>query len=370
VQTLNSDQLPSAARLLEREVTIVGDLKSNAVLVNASPRYMEQVQSIIKELDVDPPQVLIQVMLAEITLDDDSDFGVTLNEKVGVIPLKTSGDANYSSGNIFNLFNQPVTGSFSVGFSDLNLVLSAMYAQGRLQLLSNPSITVANNEDGRIQVGSEIRLPDSIATFDTGTQSTTVTAQEIGIILEVRPTINPDGFVRMDIRPTISRLSEKTTDISETFKSPIIIKRTADTTVTVKDGETVVIGGLIEENSERRDMKIPFLGDIPFIGGLFRSESERRSRTELLIVLTPRVISSPADGTLQSWTDSMIKDLPLPEGVREQIREGRLKGNDGPLGESFEPIDQPKAEPKDNPNPETPAGEVKKSETSTSDPEK
>ena len=221
VQTLNSDQLPSAARLLEREVTIVGDLKSNAVLVNASPRYMEQVQSIIKELDVDPPQVLIQVMLAEITLDDDSDFGVTLNEKVGVIPLKTAG--RYGSPDIFN---QPLTGSFSVGFTDLSLVLSAMHAQGRLQLLSNPSITVANNEDGRIQVGSEIRLPDSIATFDTGTQSTTVTAQEIGIILEVRPTINPDGFVRMDIRPTISRLSEQTTDISETFSSPITVSYT------------------------------------------------------------------------------------------------------------------------------------------------
>ncbi|MDA0296077.1 MAG: type II and III secretion system protein, partial [Planctomycetota bacterium] len=199
---------------------------------------------------------------------------------------------------------------------------------------------------GRIQVGSEIRLPDSIATFDTGTQSTTVTAQEIGIILEVRPTINPDGFVRMDIRPTISRLSEQTTDISETFSSPIIIKRTADTTVTVKDGETVVIGGLIEENSERRDMKIPFLGDIPFIGGLFRSESEVRRRTELIIVLTPRVIASPADGTLASFTDSMIKELPLPASIREQVRNGRLNRNDGPLVEAFEPIDDPKADPK------------------------
>ena len=354
VQTLNSDQLPSAARLLEREVTIVGDLKSNAVLVNASPRYMEQVQSIIKELDVDPPQVLIQVMLAEITLDDDSDFGVTLNEKVGVIPLKTTG--RYGSPDIFN---QPLTGSFSVGFTDLSLVLSAMQAQGRLQLLSNPSITVANNEDGRIQVGSEIRLPDSIATFDTGTQSTTVTAQEIGIILEVRPTINPDGFVRMDIRPTISRLSEQTTDISETFSSPIIIKRTADTTVTVKDGETVVIGGLIEENSERRDMKIPFLGDIPFIGGLFRSERETRRRTELIIVLTPRVIRSPDDGTLESWTDSMIGELPLPELIREQIRDGRLKGNDGPLGEAFEPIDNPKQDPKQDPKQEPKASQKK-----------
>ncbi|MCP4496015.1 MAG: hypothetical protein GY825_04450 [Phycisphaeraceae bacterium] len=341
VETLNSDQLPSAARLLEREVTIVGDVKSNAVLVNASPRYMEQVESIIKELDVDPPQVLIQVMLAEITLDDDSDFGVTLNEKVGVVPLRTSGSVRYSSTDVIGAFSQPVSGSFSVGFNDLNLVLSAMYAQGRLQLLSNPSITVANNEEGRIQVGQEIRLPDSIATFDTGTQSTTVQAQDVGIILEVKPSINPDGFVRMDIRPTISRLSEKTTDISETFRSPIIIKRTADTTVTVKDGETVVIGGLIEENSERRDMKIPLLGDIPLIGGLFRSESEVRRRTELLIVLTPRVVSNTdmGEGSLRDFTDTLVEELPLPEKIRRQIRGGRLEGGDSELGASFEPIE-------------------------------
>jgi type II secretion system protein D len=341
VETLNSDQLPSAARLLEREVTIVGDAKSNAVLVNASPRYMEQVESIIKELDVDPPQVLIQVMLAEITLEDDSDFGVTLNEKVGVLPLRTSGSVRYSSTDVIGAFSQPVSGSFSVGFNDLNLVLSAMYAQGRLQLLSNPSITVANNEEGRIQVGQEIRLPDSIATFDTGTQSTTVQAQDVGIILEVRPTINPDGFVRMDIRPTISRLSEKTTDISETFRSPIIIKRTADTTVTVKDGETVVIGGLIEENSERRDMKIPLLGDLPLIGGLFRSESEVRRRTELLIVLTPRVVSNTdmGAGSLRDFTDTLVEELPLPEKIRRQIRDGRLDGGDSDLGALFEPIE-------------------------------
>ena len=112
--------------------------------------------------------------MQETCLDDDTDFGLTLNDKVGVVP--------FNSGLTFksdDFFTQPVTGAFSVGFTDLNLVLSAMVAQGRLQVLSNPSITVANNEDGRIQVGEEVRLPESIATFDTGTQSSTVIAQDI-----------------------------------------------------------------------------------------------------------------------------------------------------------------------------------------------
>ena len=106
-------------------------------------------------------------------------------------------------------------------------------------------------------------------------------------------------------------------------------------------------------------MKIPFLGDIPFIGGLFRSERETRRRTELIIVLTPRVIRSPDDGTLESWTDSMIGELPLPELIREQIRDGRLKGNDGPLGEAFEPIDTPKQDPKQDPKQEPKASQKK-----------
>lgn len=334
VQTLNSDQLPSAARLLEREVTIVGDAKSNSVLVNASPRYMEQVESIIKELDVDPPQVLIQVMLAEITLDNNSDFGLTLNDKVGTVPLNT----NVQLANN-DFFTQPFTGTFSVGFNDLSLVFSAMSAQGRVQILSNPSITVANNEDGRIQVGQQVRLPDSVLTSEFGSQSSSVIAEDLGVILEVRPTINPDGFVRMQVRPTLSRLSDKTTEISETFRSPIIDKRQAETTVTVKDGETVVLGGLIEEYAERRNMKVPLLGDIPLIGGLFRSETETSRRTELLIVLTPHVVSSNDSPELPNRTRDLINALPLTPEVIEQIRRGQLEGDPKGAAAAFEPIE-------------------------------
>ena len=334
VDTLSSDQLPSAARLLEREVTIVGDAKSNSVLVNASPRYMEQVETIIKELDIDPPQVLIQVMLAEITLDEEDDYGVTLNEKVGTIPLSTSVQLS----NRGNFFSQPFSGTFSVGFSDLSLVLSAMSAQGRLQNIANPSITVANNEDGRIQIGQEVRLPDAVLTSEFGSQSSSVVAQDLGVILEVRPTINPDGFVRMQVRPTLSRLSDKTTEISESFRSPIIQKRAAETTVTVKDGETIVLAGLIEELSERRDMKVPFFGDLPLIGGLFRSETENRVRRELLIVLTPHVVSSNDSNELIDRTRKMIDDLPLDPKLIEQMQQGNLEASGGDFGSSFEPV--------------------------------
>lgn len=329
IETLGSDQLPSASRLLEREVTIVGEAKSNSVLVNASPRYRAKVMEMITELDIDPPQVMIQVLLAEITLDTGDQWGMTINDKVGVLPL--SADMGFFGG----ILGGGVGSAFSIDANDLQLTLAAMESQRRFQLLSNPSITVANNEEGRIQVGETLRLPEAVATFETGIQNTTVTPEEVGTILTVLPTINPDGFVRMVISPEISKLSDKKLQISKDFFSPIIIRRTATTTVTVRDGETVVIGGLIKGDYERTDQKIPFLGDLPLIGALFRSEKTVAARTELLIVLTPHVIKSDS----RRWkelTDDMIDTLPVPPNFQEQIREGKLDSSTGVLDGKFE----------------------------------
>ena len=330
IETLGSEQLPSASRLLEREVTIVGDNKSNSVLVNASPRYRERVMEMIQELDIDPPQVMIQVLLADITLDNGNQFGLTVNDQAGILPL------NATFGFAGGILGGGVGGAFAIDALDLKLTLAAMESQRRFQLLSNPSITVANNEEGRIQVGETLRLPDSVATFDTGIQNAAVVPEQVGTILTVRPTINPDGYVRMEISPEISKLSDKTTQISTDFQSPIVIRRTATTTITVRDGETVVIGGLIRADFERSDQKVPLLGDIPLLGSLFRSEKMAASRTELLIVLTPHVISSPSSRTWKSLTDEMVDDLPVPKSLQEQIREGELDGSSGVLNGSFE----------------------------------
>ncbi|MCH2160695.1 MAG: hypothetical protein MK085_02355 [Phycisphaerales bacterium] len=331
VETLSNDQLPSAARLLEREVTIVGDAKSNTVLVNASPQYMQEVRSIIEDLDVDPPQVLIEVMIAEVTLDNENEAGVTMDGKVGVVPVK--GNIEFKA---TDFFTQPVVGSFSMGLKELSLVFSALQAQGRVQVLSNPSITVANNEDARIQVGQTLRVPDSISTLATGTQTSSITPEQIGTILEVRPSINPDGFVRLDVRPTISRLEEKKLEITPDFKTPIITRREATTTVTVKDGETIVLGGLIEETLIKLDRKIPLLADIPLIGGLFRHEVQDSTRREVLIVITPHVMTSPGNGQLRDASIDAIDKLPMRDDVKEEFRDGSLRGSGGVFDAEYE----------------------------------
>jgi len=330
IETLGSDQLPSASRLLEREVTIVGDEKSNSVLVNASPRYREKVMDIIRELDIDPPQVLIQVLLAEITLDDDDESGITVNDRVGVLPMRAD------FGFIGSMLGGSISAPFEVSATDLSLTLAAVEAQSRFQLLSNPSITVANNEEGYIQVGETLRLPEAVQTFEQGTQNTTVTPEEVGTILRVTPTINPEGFVRMVIAPEISKLSDQQLQISTDFNSPIIKRRTATTTVTVRDGNTVIIGGLIRGDFERTDQKIPLLGDLPLIGGLFRSEDTRAVRTELVIVLTPHVIKDPTSQVWSDLTEEAIQTLPIPDDFKSQIQSGRLDSSSGILNQNFE----------------------------------
>ncbi|MFM2164907.1 MAG: hypothetical protein RL325_1344, partial [Planctomycetota bacterium] len=335
LETLSADELPSASKLLEREVTVVGDQKSNTVLVNASPRYMDRVREIIKELDVDPPQVLIQVLLAEVSLDRTESLGAELGRAtIGDVGV-AAGMGNLPgiggrTGNqlLGSLFTNSGTPNVAIGAEDFELLINALASQSRVQVLSNPSVMVENNSEGFIQVGETIRLPSGVS-FSSAGQQSSVTPEDIGIILTVKPSINPEGFVRMQIEPEISRLSLQTTQISENFNSPVVTRRRATTTVTVKDGQTVVIGGLISDRFERVDKKIPLLGDIPLVGALFRQFKENSSKTELLIVLTPHVVRSPASGggeRAKDLTEEGVGRLSLPPQLLEQIRKGQLEG--------------------------------------------
>jgi type II secretion system protein D len=336
ISTLGADQIGSAARLLEREITIQGDVQSNTVLVSASPRYMDRVKEMISKLDVDPPQVLIQVMLAEVTLDSRDEWGVNLRAMAEIGSVSVTGGYGLAKGFVSGL-GVP---NLAIASSDFDLLIRAMQSQGRLQVLSNPSIMAANNSPARIQVGETIQVPTSSSISNAGNVFSTVSSEDIGVILEVTPSINPDGFVRMTINPEISNLSNRTTQISEDFSSPIITRRRADTTVTVHDGQTIVLGGLMSDRFEKRDRKVPVLGDIPLVGKLFRADVEETATTELLIVLTPHVIASPAEFTrVNELTQAEIDRLSVPQNVKDNIRRGILEGTGGLYDASGNRID-------------------------------
>jgi general secretion pathway protein D len=293
------------------------------------------VQDIIKELDVDPPQVLIQVLLAEVSLDSTEslgpEFGRATIGDVGVAAgMGNLPGVGGRAGNqlLGSLFTNSGTPNVAIGAEDFELLINALASQSRVQVLSNPSVMVENNSEGFLQVGETVRLPDAVS-FSSAGQQSSVTPEDIGILLKVTPSINPEGFVRMEIEPEISRLSLQTTQISENFNSPVVTRRRATTTVTVKDGQTVVIGGLISDRFERVDKKIPLLGDIPFVGTLFRQFKENTSKTELLIVLTPHVVRSPSEGGVEragELTREQLDKLTLPPALIEQIKRGELQG--------------------------------------------
>ena len=320
IETIGVQQLGSATRLLEREITIRGDDKSNSVLVSASPRYMSSIKDVIKELDVDPPQVLIQVLLAEVTLDGGVDWGVDMSKTGGSFAFDMS----------LSAFPAGIAGglpSMTLGISDFSIVLKALENQGRLHILSNPSIIAANNEPANINVGEIIYVPVGAQTFDTGLTSVPLEEKEVGVILSVTPSINPDGYVRMKVQPTLSKLSAEKDHPAVGVETPRIIQRTADTTVTVRDGQTIVIGGLINESYDYHEDKIPILGDIPLLGMLFRSQYEELRRTELVIVLTPHVITSPAAfDRIEELTNRQVDRITLPDELLEQIKRGEIEG--------------------------------------------
>jgi type II secretion system protein D len=349
LSTLSPDQLGSAARLLEREVTIVGDEKSNTVMVSASPRYMDRVEQMIAELDIDPPQVLVQVLIAEITLDSTDEWAVDFEGSLGVDSADVTGQ--FGLGKLGSAFlNALGVPSLSVTTSDFDLLIRALNAQGRFQVLSNPSVMAANNQPARIQVGENIGRATSSRLSDGGTQQTDVEFIDIGVILEVTPSINPDGYVRMTITPEITDLTNRSTQVTEDLEVPILTKRIATTTVTVRDGQTIVIGGLIEDQYEERVRKVPLLGDIPLIGKIFRNEFEQTSTTELLIVLTPHVVTSPAEAArVRELTEGEIDRLSLSEKEKRGLRRSRLDDEARTFrieheGEETEDADEPEAD--------------------------
>jgi len=231
------------------------------------------------------------------------------------------------------------TPSLSVVGKDFQMLLQAIQSQGRVQVLSNPSIMAANNQPAELFVGERIRVAEASGLTEGGNLNTSTVEEQVGITLNVTPSINPDGFVRLSVLPELSALTSRTTQINEDLETPIITERSASTTVTVRDGQTIVIGGLISDRYEFRRRKVPFFGDIPILGALFRNDEETSLKTELLIVLTPHVIQSPADvDRVRTLTDREVDRLTLPAEVRDQIRRGLFQGG-GLFDAEGEPID-------------------------------
>jgi len=317
--TLGTGGMGAAQRMLEREVAVVAEETSNVLLLSASPRYFSTIEALVKELDQPPPQVLIQVMLAEVTLDETNELGIDWN----VTTKWNKGHDSVSAGTQIALAAQGDGFNLSVAAGDLSFFLRALQSQGRLEVLSRPQILASDNQLATINVGQRVPFITNSRITENGTAINTIEYQNVGIILTVTPRINPDGFVKLVVKPEISSIASSSVTINEKTKAIVINQRSAETTVSVQDGHTIILGGLITTKDDHREDRIPWFGDWPLLGALFRGTTKVKERSELLIILTPHVLRTIPDA--DEMADTQIDRVNRIRKLKREEVEDYLK---------------------------------------------
>lgn len=273
---------------LAGEVYAVADEDTNSLLIMTNPKNFDRVKQVLDELDRAVPQVLIKVLIAEVTHDNSRDLGAEFS----VLNMRDSGFGQ-EGGTNFGVAGAVGGLKTRIVEDNYEIFLRALEKTGKLDVLSRPYILASDNQLATITVGQEVPFITNTRLTETGQTINTIQYQDIGIILDVIPHINPDGLVIMDVAPEISALTGTTVPVSANVEAPVFAKRSAQSRVSINNGQTIVIGGLMEDRKTDTVNKVPILGDIPIVGMAFRRSVVSKTKTELLIFLTPHVASNP-----------------------------------------------------------------------------
>ncbi len=345
----------TAYQELQRDVIIVPEPISNTLLVSATPYYFKQIVDLIEKLDYLPPQVMIQVLVAEVNLNNAEEFGVEWGYQSPVLFNRSLGAGQTVSNTTpggFNFINassvaqplgqQTVVDPGVVGFQPLsnlglgrisprgnigglvfsassdtvNVLVRALRQQGRLDVLSRPMIQTLDNQRATINVGQQVPFISGAAVITAGVAAQPpIDYKDVGVNLTVTPKINPDGTVLMRVIPVVNSLSDSFLSLAG-FNAPIFNNQALETTVTAKDAETIVLGGLITKKLSLAENKVPIFGDLPILGAAFRFRSQVHERRELLIILTPHVIRCRADAERLAADEALRMNWRYPEVQR------------------------------------------------------
>ncbi|SES66559.1 type II secretion system secretin GspD [Pseudomonas graminis] len=302
-------------RGLDSTTRISAQKSSNQLLVRTRPAQWKEIEAAIKRLDNAPLQVQIETRILEVKLTGELDQGVQwylgrlAGNSTSTTVANTAGSQGALGGGGAGL---GATDSLFYSFVSTNLqvAIHALETNGRTQVLSAPSLVVMNNENAQIQVGDNI--PISQTTVNTGVSNTTLSSVEYlqtGVILNVVPRINPGGLVYMDIQQQVSD-ADGTVTVNG---NPRISTRSVSTQVAAQSGQTVLLGGLIKQDNSESVSAVPYLGRVPGLGWLFGNRSKSRDRTELLVLITPRVINSSSQA--RQVTDDYRQQMQLLNGA-------------------------------------------------------
>ena len=282
------------------------------LVVNDYPENIRKIRETIEEVDIQPPQILIEVTYLKAVLDETTEFGIdwqnlsrAASVSLGSSGVSTSGFASGVS-----------SGGLSIGIveGDVDMLIRAIETTNDTTILANPKIMALNKQAGKIIIGNRDGYVSSQSVSDGGTSTQEVEFLETGTVLEFRPFICKDEMIRMELYP-----KQSTGEVVEVASGTVLPNETTTevmTNVMVKNGKTIVLGGLFQEETTLSRSQIPLLGDLPVIGQLFRGTDDQSVRTELIVLITPHIINDPeeADGT-----DRMKDVMRLAYDARKNI---------------------------------------------------
>lgn len=295
-----------------RTISVTSDDTNNAIVIYATSREYDLVEQALRKLDTLPLQVLIEAVITEVTLNDSLRFGVEWYFKTGASNFSLTSGKTLLPVQSFPGF------SYLLAQGDgIRTVINALDKVTTINVVSSPQLLVLNNQTASLQVGDQVPVATQSSVSTTTANAPVVNSieyRDTGVILKVTPRVNDSGLVLLDIAQEVSDVATTT---SSTLDSPTIQQRRVSSSVAVQDGQTVALGGLIRDNLSRGSSGIPLLADIPYLGSLFGATDNSRVRTELLVLLTPRVVRSSAEA--QAVTDelrrkiSTIEPIPIPK---------------------------------------------------------
>ncbi len=324
---------------LSEETYFEADEETNSLLVMTSTKNYEKIKPILDELDKPVGQVLIKVLFAEITHSNNVDLGTEFS----AWNLRGAGDSNNVQASTSFFSSSDFTSGLTATVLDrtLDVTIRALQQTGKLNILSRPYILTSNNQQATITVGNQVPFATGTTTVAGQTQVTTE-YRDIGIILSVTPSINPEGLVIMTVSPEISSTTGDSVQVSQELSLPVFATRTSSTKVAVRDGQTIVIGGLIQDEIRDTIRKVPLLGDVPLVGNLFKRTQKEKAKTELLIFLTPHVAADALALTPISDAERDRSNLRRDETIAEIFRHhmigmGGLHNADAEVDEPNEP---------------------------------
>jgi general secretion pathway protein D len=295
------------------------DPDTHTLVVTADDTTAAYIGQIVSNMDLPKPQVLIKVVFLQVTYNNGYDVGLE-----GGITKRINGTTTMSASNLFGLAQQAITptsgvntlpgaGFYSIIGNDFEATVRAIQEVGKVDVLSRPTIMTRNNQQATVVVGQQVPIINGIE-FDTlGNEHSSIAYQNVGVILQVTPFITSENTVEMILAPQISSVANQSTLISSgtngSFSTPYINIESANTVVVTPNGQTVAIGGMMQDSKTVTDSKIPLLGDIPGLGLLFHHKVKSVAKTELIIFLTPYIIRTSEDQTRMTLDEKSRMEL-------------------------------------------------------------